>query len=355
MSEYSSSPVQTFTIGFQGGKKTNEVDGARAFAAMFGAEHHFMIVSPDDYLKYYERYLWDLEEPVGNETAAAFYFVSKIARERVKVALTGQGADEPWAGYDRYLGVKISNVYNRLPHLITNSLAFFTNRIPGRFERLKRAAVSLGERDLLMRFTKIYSFFNSDMKKELFKGVLKEKFKNDGYMAKEALRRLYKDVKFLDPLTQMLYIDTRASLPDDLLMVADKTSMANSLEVRVPFLDFRLIEFIESIPARLKLKGFTGKYLHKKAVEKWLPKNIVYGKKRGFANPVEEWLRSKMRSFVEEYLLNHNSASSIYFDQKYIRRMLDRDLNGKDQLRRHIYLLISFEMWHRKFVRCPNE
>ena len=113
MSKHSSGPVRAFTIGFEGGEKTNEVEDAGTLARMFGATHHFMTVTPEDYLKYYENYLWDIEEPLGNETAAAFYFVSKIAREEVKVALSGQGADEPWAGYDRYLGVKLSTLYSR--------------------------------------------------------------------------------------------------------------------------------------------------------------------------------------------------------------------------------------------------
>jgi asparagine synthase (glutamine-hydrolysing) len=148
----------------------------------------------------------------------------------------------------------------------------------------------------------------------------------------------------------MLYIDTRANLPDDLLMVGDKTSMANSLEARVPFLDYRLIEFIESLPPSLKLKGLTGKYLHKKALEKWLPKKVVYRKKKGFANPVEDWFRTRMRLFVEECLLSSDSAAGRFFDQQYIRHMLELDREGKEQLRRHIYLLVSFELWYRTFI-----
>ena len=351
MSRHSSGPVRAFTIGFEGGEKTNEVEDARALARMFGAEHHFMMVTPEDYLKYYENYLWDIEEPLGNETAAAFYFVSKLAREEVKVALTGQGADEPWAGYDRYLGVKLSTFYSRMPSVVTDQLAPLLARMPGRFERMKRGVASLSEPDLLTRFTKIYSFFSAEMKRKLFKGTLKEQIAGDEYRSKEALRRLQADVQHLDPVTQMLYIDTRASLPDDLLMVADKTSMANSLEVRVPFLDYRLIEFVECLPPGLKLKGVTGKYLHKKALEKWLPKDVVYRKKKGFANPIENWFRGTMRPFVEDCLLSSDSAVGQFFEQQYIRRMLDADRVGKDQFRRHIYLLVSFELWHRTFMR----
>ena len=349
MSKYSSGKVQAFTIGFEGGEKTNEVADARSLADMFGADHHFKMVGPTDYLGYYERYLRDLEEPVGHEAASAFYFLSKGTSEYVKVALTGQGADEPWAGYDRYIGVKLSSIYNRLPSMVTDPLAGLVTRMPGRFERLKRGVASLGEQDMLTRFTKVYSFFSEEMKEKLFKGRLKERV-DSGYQAKEAIRHLQADVKHLDPVTQMLYIDTRASLPDDLLMVGDKTSMANSLEVRVPFLDYRLIEFVESLPPGLKLNGLTGKYLHKKALEKWLPKNVIYRKKKGFDNPLAEWFRTGMRSFVEEALLSGDSAVGRYFDQTYISRMLDQDRQGTEQLRRHIHLLISFELWHREFI-----
>ncbi len=351
MSRYTQRPVRTFTIGFEDGERTNEVADARALARMFGADHHFQMLGPKDYMKYYDRYMWDLEEPVGNETAAAFYFVSKITSEHVKVALTGQGADEPWAGYDRYKGVKLSTIYSRLPGVVTDNLAPLIAKMPGRMERLKRGVASLSEPDMLTRFTKVYSFFSKDMKAQLYKGALKEGLEADPYGTRKALRRLQVDVQHLDPLTQMLYIDTRANLPDDLLMVGDKTSMANSLESRVPFLDYRLVEFIESLPPKLKLNGLTGKYLHKKAVRKWLPRNVVYRKKKGFANPIENWFRVGMKSFVEDCLLSVDSSTARYFDQNYIRRMLELDREGKEQYRRHIYLLVSLELWHRAFMR----
>lgn len=352
MSQYSSGPVRAFTIGFEGGAQSNEVDDARALASMFGAHHDFMMVTPQDYESYYDRYLWDLEEPVGNESAAAFYFVSRITSRQVKVALTGQGADEPWAGYDRYLGAKLSAFYSRMPAAVTESVASLVTRMPGRFERLKRSAVALGEPDVLTRFVKMYSFFSADMKRELFGAGLQSQLVADEGYPTEALRPLQADVEDMDPLTQMLYIDTRSNLPDDLLMVGDKTSMANSLEARVPFLDYRLVEFIESLPPGLKLNKLTGKYLHKRALEKWLPKEVVWRKKKGFANPVEHWFRDRMRPFVEECLLAPDSAAARFFDQAYIARMLQLDREGKEQYRRHIYLLVSLELWHRAFMRA---
>jgi asparagine synthase (glutamine-hydrolysing) len=350
MRRFTNGPVQTFTIGFEGGEATSEVAEARALAEQFGADHTSQILGPADYQGYYDQYMLDLEEPVGNETAAAFYFVAKLARQSVKVALTGQGADEPWAGYDRYKGVKVSAMYSRLPSFVTAGVAPLVARLPGRMERFKRGVASLSEPDILTRFAKVYSFFGADMKAQLYKGALKDGFDADHYGTRHALGRLHGDVNDLDPLTQMLYIDTRANLPDDLLMVGDKTSMANSLEARVPFLDYRLVEFIESLPTNLKLKGWTGKYLHKKACEKWLPREVVYRKKKGFANPIEDWFRVRMKPFVEDCLLSSDSSVARYFDQNYIRQVLELDRSGKEQYRRHIYLLVSLELWHRSFM-----
>lgn len=350
MTKHAGQPIHTFTIGFEQGERTNETDDAREMAARFGARHHEMIVSAADYRSYYERYLNDLEEPVGNETAAAFYFVSKIASKEVKVALTGQGADEPWAGYHRYLGIKLSEYYGQLPSFLTRGLlkravdGFASN------ERLKRGVSSLDEPDVLSRFVKVYSFYDSKMKDSLFQPWIKKIISSNGIEARRALFPLQSRVENLDPVSQMLFIDTRANLPDDLLMVGDKTAMANSLEARVPFLDHRLVEFIETLPSDLKLRGFKGKYLHKKAIEKWLPKSVVYRKKKGFENPIDQWLRSDMRNYVGDCLLSDNAAVRRYFNPGYIQRLVSDHEAGRQNYLRHIYLLISFELWHQQFM-----
>jgi len=350
MSHHTSQPINTFTIGFEQGENTNETAGARELAARFGANHEEMIIGHRDYENYYERYLSDLEEPLGNESAAAFYFVSLIAGRKVKVALTGQGADEPWGGYPRHLGAKLSEMYSRLPEFMTRQLL---DPLVTRFsknEQLRRAVFSLHEKDVLARFVNIYSFYTTAMKRQLFQPWLREIVSPDGLEARNALRHLYSDVQSLDPLTQMLYIDTRSNLTDDLLMVSDKTAMANSIEVRVPFLDYRLVEFCETLAPDLKIRGLQGKYLHKRAAEKWLPKQLVYSKKKGFANPVDQWLRDGLSRYVGDCLLSEHAAVGKYFDREYIRQIVsDHKANRRDYLR-HIYLLISFEMWHQTFI-----
>lgn len=351
MRQHLSGPIHTFTIGFEGGQRTNETDDARHLARMFDAKHTEMIIGPADYEKYFERYMGDIEEPVGNETAAAFYFVSMLASRQVKVALTGQGADEPWAGYQRYVGVKLSEYYRRLPRYLTDGvIKKAVLALPGN-ERLKRGVVSLNESETLTRFGKIYSFFSADMKAHLFQDWVKDDLARRGYEPVDVLAPLQQEVQQLDPVSQMLYIDTRASLPDDLLMVNDKTSMANSLEARVPFLDYRLVEFIESLPAHYKLRFLTGKYLHKKAIEKWLPDSVVYRPKKGFDNPIKHWLREKMQSYVDECLFSGESCIRQFFNVDYVRRMVELHKQKKENYMRHLYLLISLEMWHRRFIR----
>jgi asparagine synthase (glutamine-hydrolysing) len=134
-------------------------------------------------------------------------------------------------------------------------------------------------------------------------------------------------------------------------MVGDKTSMANSLEVRVPFLDRRLVELIETLPPDLKLRGITGKYLHKKALLKWLPHQEVYRQKKGFANPINKWMKGPLRKLVDDCLLSRDSMIASYFNQDYIKRILEVDRQGRADHTRQIYLLLSLELWHRTFFK----
>jgi asparagine synthase (glutamine-hydrolysing) len=352
MRRHNNGSIHTFTLGFEGGEASNETADARRLALRYGSDHTEMIVGAGDYQAYYHRYLMDLEEPVGNETAAAFYFVSRMASDKVKVALTGQGADEPWAGYPRYVGAALSSAYSRMPRALTDNLLrpLILRTVKG--ERWRRAVGSLSEPDMLSRFVKIYSFYSTDMKSHLFRPWLLDHISTNGVEAEKALFSLQQNVKDLDPVNQMTSIDTRANLPDDLLMVADKTSMANSLEARVPFLDRRLVEFAESLPSHLKLRHLKGKYLHKKAAEKWVPNDVVYRKKKGFANPVDEWLRQQMKCFVGDCLLSEHSAAARYFDRGYMKSLVDDHESGRQNHLRHIYLLISFELWHRQFLHA---
>jgi len=352
MSQCSPTAVQAFTIGFSDGEggPGDEVEDARRLATQFGAQHSVLTLGPGDYRDYYERFLWDMEEPLGHEAAPAFFFLSKLAARSVKVVMCGQGADEPWAGYRRHLGVKLSELYSRLPRFVTDGMFRRAVLSLTRNERMRRGVTALSEQDILQRFVKVYSFFDSGMKKELFQPWLQDVISVDGREALEALEPLHRQVAHLDPLSQILYMDTRASLPDDLLTVADKTSMANSVEARVPYLDRRLVEFVESLPPRLKLHGTCGKYLHKKAVSKWIPASVIKRPKKGFDNPLDTWFRNAMRGYVRECLCSEHSAVRRYFNGSYLSDLVAAHQSGDRNYIRQINLLVSFELWHRRFL-----
>lgn len=350
MHELGSGPLHTFTIGFEGGEATNETTAARAEAKRFGATHHEWIVTAQEYMDYYKRYMRDLEEPTANETAAAFYFVSNLARREVKVVLCGQGVDEPWAGYHRHLGIALSELYGKLPHALTHSVVRPLVRALTNNERLLRGVEFLDEPDPLSRIAHVHSFFPDDMLDQLYLPWFRRELEVRRYDALLPMRHLYEEVKDRDLLTALLYIDSRTGLTDDLLMVADKTSMANGIEVRVPYLDYTLIDFVESLPSSLKIRGLKGKYLHKRALLPWVGAETANRKKKGFANPIGEWLRGPMLPYVRELLLD-GSASGGYFDKKYIEHIIDDHASGKGHYLRHLYLLLSFELWHREFIR----
>ena len=353
MSKYASFPIQTFTIGFVDGERTNELEGARDLSKRFGSDHYEMIIGPKDYMDYYKTYIWDIEEPVGNETAAAFYFVSKLASSQVKVALSGQGADEPWGGYHRHLGVKLSSYYSRIPAALSDTMARIIMKYVPKNARLKRAVTSLSEQDLKKRFVNIYSFFSERMKKELFLPEIQSHLGKELHLIHHRMDEILEEVGGNDILNQMLYLDTRTNLPDDLLMVGDKTSMTNSLEMRVPFLDYRLVEFIETLPSNMKIRRLERKYLHKNALRKWLPEKNISKKKKGFANPIDNWLRQGMAPYLEDILLSSGSGVRHYFSRKYIEKLYRLHLEGKEDYYRQLYLLLSFELWHRQFIeRC---
>jgi len=209
---------------------------------------------------------------------------------------------------------------------------------------------ALAEPDLAARLALVYAFFSPELRERLFLDALRANADFRAGAAPFALARLQQDVSHLDPLSQMLYVDTRASLPDDLLMVNDKMSMAHSIEARVPYLDLPLLAFVESLPPHCKLQGLHGKFLHKKALERWLPRTVVHRRKKGFDNPVTHWLRGPLRPLVQELLFSADAAVRRYFDMDVLTRLVAQHDSGREDHMRQIYLLLSFEMWHRRFI-----
>jgi asparagine synthase (glutamine-hydrolysing) len=345
MREVTRGEMHSFTAGFPGEGDFNELADARQSASILDSVHHDVEVTRNAYVDFFVDSASVVEEPIAEPTIPALYFVSKLAASHVKVVLAGQGADEPLAGYHRYLGEKYLNLLSPILHrLPLESLA----SILPRNERLKRAAFAsryVAERE---RFLAISTIFTPHLKTRLIRPEVAAAItRSDG----ELLGRIHDRAQGIaDALSRLLFVDTRMSLSDNLLLFGDKVSMAHALEVRVPFLDLNLVAFIESLPGNLKLRGTTRKYIHKNAVAGWLPNEIIHRKKRGFATPIDEWLQSHLVEFARRTLLSKNSASRRYFVPAVVQEMLTLHSAGRENYRRHLFALLSFEFWHRTFL-----
>lgn len=348
-----SDPVQSFTVGFGDQFEWDEIEDAAETADILGTQHQSFEIEADDFADFFQTSTWHLEEPVLSQSTFAYYQLTKRASDHVTVVLTGQGADEPWAGYHRYFGEKYGgNVRWALDNPFTNGLM---DRLPDsnrHAERVRRATASLGEHDPLSRFVNIHSVFGAnDVPALLHRDLTTDVLDTD---AAAPMRYWQRDVAHLDGLSQLLHIDSRMSLPDDLLLYGDKLAMANSLETRVPLLDVELMEFVETLPANFKLRGRNTKYVHKKAASNWLPEHVINRIKRGFATPVDTWFQGALDSFLNDTMLAPDSACGEFFERSELDRILSEHRSGGRNHRRKLTTLLSFELWHRQFMRSSS-
>lgn len=340
-----SSQVRTFTMGFAEGGDTNEIALARQTASLFGTDHHSVTVSASEYRANLPDSLLKVEEPVGTTSALAVNYVTRLMRPHVPVALSGQGADEPLAGYQRHLGLKLAGWLQ--PFASALRIAARTPPVR-RNARVQRGVATLARREPLDRLMAAYSVFTDADKKRLYSREFVAELNGDA--PEWAVEQLRRRVDRLDPLAQMLYVDTRLWLPDELLLIADKMSMAASVEVRVPFLDQDLIALVESMHSSQKLRGVSRKSLHKEAMLKWLPRRVVYRKERGWATPMDRWLRDELRPLLTDVVLNPHGLCAQLFRQAELRRMIDVHTRGNADLTRQLFCLLSLGLWHRRFA-----
>ncbi|MBK8013073.1 MAG: asparagine synthase (glutamine-hydrolyzing) [Deltaproteobacteria bacterium] len=344
--------VHTFTVSFAGGDtQDNEIPLALKTAEHFGAVHHAITIGPDDYAGYLDQYARQLEEPLLNDSAIATHFLSQLARRHVKVVLSGQGADEPLAGYDRYKGELVASLFGRLrfPALRASQLSAwpFAHSMP---EKAKRALMSLGEHDPVRRAVRMYAVFQEEEKAQLLRTALRSSGRPD---VAAPIRAKHDEVNSLSPLGRMLYTDTRVWLPDELLLIADKLSMAHGLELRVPFVDHRLVELVESFPDALKIRlgrrGFETKRVHRRAMANRLPAEILTRKKLGFTNPMDRWLRQSLRTTLEARLLRGDTPLAQWFEPDALTTIVREHLSGRSNRRRALFLLLTIDAWARAF------
>jgi asparagine synthase (glutamine-hydrolysing) len=347
----SSSKVKTFTVGFEGGGDADETGLARETARLFDTEHHDTIVPLSDFSRELEGVIELLEEPVGTSSAMGFREVSRLARPLVPVLLSGQGADELLAGYWRYVGEWIAaralGVVKGMR--LERPVSMAAQRVKG--ARLERGLRALRYPDTLTRFVNIYSVFSGPQKRELYGSEMYPYLSMNGVgPSAQHVERYRSKAAARDSLSQMMYVDTRLWLPDDLLLVGDKMSMAESVEMRVPFLDRALVEFTESLPSSYKLRRGVRKLVEKEALSGLLPKEIVHRKERGFVTPVDRWLREGLYAPARELLLDPQGTCGSLMNPAYVGRILDDHRDGRADYTRQLFCLYSLELWSRRFV-----
>ena len=346
MSGLADRPVDTFTVGFAGQHDFDETGHARETARRLGSHHHEIMVSADEYAEFLPQAVWHLEDLVATDSTLAYYKVCELARRSVKVVLSGQGADEPFAGYPRHLGERYGWLLRSLPDgVVKGALSPLIERLP-RNERLKRAVRSLGMRDSLERSVAVWTIVDADLKQRLYLPGVRPADRSASATALWGA-----DVRHLDGLSQMLYMDSRLSLADNLLLYGDKMSMAVSLEARVPLLDLDLMRFVESVPPQLKIKGRTRKYILRKAVAKWVPGEVLRRKKIPFQSPIDTWLRTDLTRHVREMLLDDDAACMHLFRRATVEQMIAEHVSGRQDYKRALLSLIVFELWHDQFMR----
>jgi asparagine synthase (glutamine-hydrolysing) len=347
MSRLTPEPVRTFSIGFQD-EAYDERPYARLVAEHFGTRHYEQVLEPDA-LSVLEDLTWYLDEPFGDASAIPTYFVSKLAAEHVKVVLSGDGGDELFAGYDRYRVAAHERALDRLPaaarKVIGSVGALLPEGMRGR-NWLNHVALSG-----LARYLDSVTLFRHEQRRRLFRPeIYKQMAHYDPWQG--IADRL--PARPSDWLATFQYMDLTSYLPLDILTKVDRMSMAHSIEAREPLLDHTLVELAARLPLDLRFDGQTTKYILKKALRGVLPDAIIDRPKRGFAVPLGRWFRGRLNGFVGDLLLDSHSRTRDFFDAGYVRELLRRHERGRE-LDLHLWTLLSFELWCRRFLgRAPN-
>lgn len=346
----------TYTFGFRREDLRydileDDMKYARVVGERFATDYHEAYLEPD-VMELLPKLVYHMDEPVADPAIITSYLICRSARERLTVLLSGMGGDELFAGYPRHAAVKIAEAYNLIPSFLSKPVVdALPGARPGRltalFRNTKKLARSaaLPERERYLGFG---TYFTESEKREMYSGALAQAAHEfDAYGEHQ---RYFDRVADEDFVNQMLYVDMKTFLPCLNLTYTDKTSMAASMEVRVPFLDHELVELAARIPAGLKLKGLTGKHILKRAAEAWLPREIIHRKKTGFSAPVRAWLVRDLRDMVEDLLSESNIRSRGYFEYGFVRKLIDDNLSGRADNGLKVFQLLTLELWHRAFI-----
>jgi len=351
MSQASDKPVKTFTMGFAD-ESFSEIKYARIVSEAFGTEHHELIVEPDA-VELVGKLVEGFDEPFADYSAIPTYMVSELARKHVKVCLSGDGGDESFGGYDRYAAVNASRYLRVIPKPVRYGIKSVVDRLPVEnkdgsiVKRAKRflEACDLPEKE---RYISWVTIFSQKEREQLYAEGL---FENIGLLdSAHKIEERFNVAGVPDIMANVMYADLHTYLPGDLLVKVDRTSMMHSLEVRVPFLDHRLVEYATTIPSSLKVHGLALKYLFKTAMSGVLPDEILVRRKHGFSVPLGSWFRGELSGVVDDILGNPKAKYTRYFRGEEVKKIVDQHRRRARDNTHKIWAILMFELWHRRYI-----
>src|SRR6266513_146016 len=339
-------PWPAYTVGYGEVFEDDELAHAKETAALLGARHVPVKLDQAEFERSLPKIVECLEEPIAASSIVPMYFVSQRARQDVKVALIGQGPDELFGGYTRHLGVHYGDWWRRLPSVIRSSVSFAVGRLP-RNEALKRGVCSLGTPDRMKRYQDVFSLAPANTIDRLFRDdILRDR---NGRELADYWRGLAPQMAHTDELGGFQRREIRSSLPDELLMYADKLSMAHSLEVRVPYLDRTVVEYVQRLGAGFKVRNGNRKWLHRRVCAQYLPSDILKRKKRGFAvNVVDDWFHSSLNGELQEVLLDESSLMFSLLKPNSVRKLLSDHRSARQDNHKLLFSLVMLEQWLRR-------
>lgn len=341
MTELEARPLRTFSVGFEE-PEYSELPYARAVARRFATQHHELIMRPEQLSSELPRLVAFRDEPIAEPTDVALYLLSRLAAQSVKVVLAGEGGDELFAGYPKYAADRLAGLVSALPQEVTRALIRW---LPYSQRRAKIALEALSIRDEAERSATWFASFSREERENLFAPEFLAQV--DPAHPAQVFRSYLEKQRERTPLKRMLYADLKVWLPDNLLLRGDLMTMAASLEERVPFLDHKLVEFAARLPTKLLTQGFRAKVLLKRAFERFLPPEVLYRRKVGFAVPVGEWFRKPLKSLVADLVLSSQALARGYFNPASMETLLREHFDGIRDRQKQLWALVNFELWCR--------
>jgi asparagine synthase (glutamine-hydrolysing) len=335
----------TYSVGYGSTFADDELADAAETARILGSKHTSVTVTRSTFEETLPKIVACLEEPIATSSIVPMYFVCERARKDVKVALVGQGPDELFGGYRRHLGVRYNALWTRLPAWVRAPISSAVATLP-RNETLKRGVYSLAIPDRMRKYQYVLSILPGDQVDGLFQDGVLEPTSGDAVL--QCWDDLVDLMSSTDELGGLQFLEMRSTLPDELLMYADKLSMAHGLELRVPYVDKEIVEYVERLPANLKVRNGSRKWLHRRVCQSYLPNSILKRPKRGFAaNVVDEWFRTAISGSMIENLLDSDSRLYQHLSPDAVRVLLEAHASGRQDNHKILFSLVVLEQWLR--------